>query len=94
MQIVDDAFVKELREYVDAYGIKADVDSLENGTGAMLLHTHELSKELQEDADKTIGKPLHFYSLSLFEEMVDDKYLKGELTCAGYLDISKNIFQN
>ncbi len=92
VQIVDDAFVKELREYVDAYGIKADVDSLENGTGAMLLHTHELSKELQEDADKTIGKPLHFYSLSLFEEMVDDKYLKGELTCAGYLDISKKHF--
>lgn len=93
MQIVDDAFVKELREYVAAYGIKADVDSLENGTGTMLLHAHELSKKLQEDADKTIGKPLHFYSLSLFEEKVDDKYLKGEpLTCAGYLDISKKHF--
>lgn len=39
VQIVDDAFVKELREYADAYGIKADVESLENGTGAMLLHT-------------------------------------------------------
>lgn len=92
VQIVDDAFVKELREYVEEYGIKADVDSLEDGTGTMLLHTHELSKKLQEEADGTIGKPLRFYSLSLFTEKVDDKYLKGKLSCAGYLDISKKHF--
>lgn len=92
LQIVDDAFVEELRKYVEEYGINADVDSLENGTGTMLLHTHELSKELQEDGDETIGMPLHFYSLSLFENKVDDKYLKGELSCAGYLDISKKHF--
>lgn len=93
IQIVDEEYIQKLKEYVKKYDIAADIESLENGTGTVLLHTHELSQKLQEAADKTIGNPIHFYSLAAFGEKAgDDSYLKGELSCAGYLDTSKKHF--
>lgn len=95
IQVVDDSYIDELETYVKKNGLKADMDSFRNGTGTLILHEHQLSLKLQEMADENIGEMVSFYGLEAFGEKLEDakeKYLKGELSCSGYLDASKKYF--
>ncbi len=92
LQIVDRAFMERLEGYVQEYSLPVDVESLKDGTGAVLLHHHELSQALEEKAAGSLGLPIHFYSLGANGREDVGKYLKGSLSCAGYLDMADESF--
>ncbi len=92
LQIVDRSFIEQLERYVQEYNLPVDVKSLKDGTGTILLHHHELSQVLEEKAAKSRGLPIHFYSLEANQQKDVEKYLKGQLNCAGYLDMTDEYF--
>ena len=94
LQIVDNTFIEHLENYVRKYNLPVDIESLKEGTGTILLHHHELSQALEEKAAKNIGLPIHFYSLEANNQKDVIKHLKGELKCAGYLDMTNEHFPN
>ncbi len=94
LQIVDRAFIGQLEGYVREYNLPVDMESLKDGTGAVLIHHHELSQALEEKAAKGRGLPIHFYSLEANGQENVGKYLKGTLSCAGYLDRTDEYFPN
>lgn len=100
LQIVDDVYVERLAQYVNAEKLTADIDTLRQGEGCILLHHHEMSQILQQKADDEIGNPIHFYSLEasanskfdyLDQQNIQD-YGKGSLNCCGYLDFTDENF--
>lgn len=100
LQIVDDVYVELLAQYVKAEKLTADIDTLRQGEGCILLHHHEMSQILQQKADDEIGNPIHFYSLEasanskfdyLDQQNIQD-YGKGSLNCCGYLDFTDENF--
>ena len=92
LQIADRSFIEQLERYVQEYNLPVDVKSLKDGTGTILLHHHELSQVLEEKAAKSRGLPIHFYSLEANQQKDVEKYLKGQLNCAGYLDMTDEYF--
>ncbi len=92
LQIVDRAFIERLESYVQEYNLPVDIESLKDGTGTVLIHHHELSQALEEKAAESIGLPIHFYSLGANQQKDVEKYLKGGLSCAGYLDMTDEYF--
>ncbi|MCH5344851.1 MAG: ABC transporter permease [Acetatifactor sp.] len=88
VQIVPDEWVKELEKYVERNKMNIDMDTFREEGGFLLLHSHELSQEQQTEVDKVIGEGLKG---TLFQSGGDEG--KGfELTCSGYLDITKKGF--
>ena len=51
VQIVSKNEIKALKTYVEKSKLKVDMDSLENGTGVMIIHDHKLSQK-QENRQK------------------------------------------
>ena len=51
VQIVSENELKALKTYVEKNKLKVDMDSLENGTGVMIIHDHKLSQK-QENRQK------------------------------------------
>ncbi len=94
IQIVDNVFVSELEQYVDQFGVTADIESLKAGNGCILLHYDELSQELEKQAAEALGEPIRFYSLDAYgsDENIFSSYEKGSLACAGYLDMTEKYF--
>lgn len=93
IQVVDESYVEELESYVDEYGLAVDIESLKNGTGCVLLHYHEMSQILDDQAKKVIGLPIHFYSLSAYDKSGNlDMYKKMPIECAGYVDCTAKYF--
>ena len=56
VQIVSENELKALKTYVEKNKLKADMDSLENGTGAMIIHDHKLSQKQEKQAEKAVGE--------------------------------------
>lgn len=71
VQIVDEEYMQELEAYVKENHLKADIESLRNGTGAILLHYHALSPTLSEEADEKTGLPLTFWQFPSREERTE-----------------------
>lgn len=92
LQIVDSDYLKDLSDYVNKNNLSVDMEKVLNGTGCIILHHHELSQILQEKAADTIGLPIQFYSLSAYDKTEIDSYKKGELQCAGYMDMTEKYF--
>lgn len=100
LQIVDDAYVDQLAQYVKDEKYTADIDTLRQGEGCILLHHHEMSQILQQKADDEIRNPIHFYSLAAYADPKFDyldqqniqDYGKGSLKCCGYLDFTDENF--
>ena len=93
IQVVDESYVEELEEYVDKYDLSVDTDSLKNGMGCVLLHYHEMSQVLDDQAKDVIGMPIHFYSLQAYDNSGNlDMYKKAPLECAGYIDCTAKYF--
>lgn len=56
VQIVSENELKELKTYVEKNKLKVDMDSLENGTGVMIIHDHKLSQKQEKQAEKAVGE--------------------------------------
>lgn len=56
VQIVSENELKALKTYVEKNKLKADMDSLENGTGVMIIHDHKLSQKQEKQAEKAVGE--------------------------------------
>ena len=56
VQIVSENELKALKTYVEKNNLKVDMDSLENGTGVMIIHDHKLSQKQEKQAEKAVGE--------------------------------------
>lgn len=56
VQIVSENELKALKTYVEKNKLKVDMDSLENGTGVMIIHDHKLSQKQGRQAEKAVGE--------------------------------------
>lgn len=70
LQILGREEIKELREYAENHHLPVDMDSLENGTGVMLLHDHMLSPEQEKAAEESVGEPVYFTAMWSKEQLV------------------------
>lgn len=94
LQIVDQKYIEELEQYVQKYKISADIESLKKGEGVILLHHHELSPVLEQEAEKAQGSNISFYTLESYGEKSNEKVKLGEMKCAGYMDMKNKHFPN
>ncbi len=107
VQIVDEEYIGKLEEYADRNRLCVDIDSLRDGRGAVLLHHHELSQILSEEAEETTGLPVTFWQLpskeertASWEQMTEPEFESwreencrmAELELAGYLDTQAKGF--
>lgn len=63
VQILSDGEIAALRQYVEDNQLPVDMDSLENGTGVMILHDHQLSPKQERLAKDSVGEPLYFTTM-------------------------------
>lgn len=63
VQILKDSEIEQLKKYVDNEHLKVDMQSLENGTGVLIIHDHMLSKIQEEQAKESVGEPIYFKKL-------------------------------
>ena len=69
IQIISEKEISELKKYVEQSGLLADMDSVENGTGVLILHDHILSREQEKWAEESVGEPVYFTSLLSKEDL-------------------------
>ena len=101
IQILSDQEIRELKSYVEKNSLPVDLDSLENGTGVLILHDHRLSREQEKMAEESVGEPVYFTALCSREEALErnrtileeggyEEEYKGEnseiFRLSGYLD--------
>lgn len=85
IQILSDEKIRELKDYVEAEDLPVDMDSLENGTGVLILHDHVLSREQEKMAEDSVGEPVYFTSLVSREEALErNRMIREE---GGYEDV-------
>ncbi len=70
VQILKEDEIRALKEYVSAKGLPADMASLEEGTGVMILHDHALSPRQEELAAESVGEPVVFETMLSKEERI------------------------
>lgn len=85
IQILSDEEISELRDYVKRQGFTADLDSVENGTGVLILHDHVLSREQEKMAEESVGEPVYFTSLVSREDALERNRMIREN--GGYDDV-------
>ena len=85
IQILSDEEISELRDYVETQGLPADLDSVENGTGVLILHDHVLSREQEKMAEESVGEPVYFTSLVSREDALERNRMIREN--GGYDDV-------
>ena len=88
VQVVNDEWVDDLEQYVRREGLSIDMEGFRQGGSFILLHSHELSRQQSEAAEKAIDKPLTCY---LFNDYTN-KPEPLELVCSGYLDLTQSAF--
>lgn len=92
LQIVNQNYISKLEMYAQKNKLPVDIESLKNGTSVVLLQRGEFSTKLNEETNKLIGSPIHFYSLEAFKQPDISLYEKGILTSAGALDVTDEFF--
>lgn len=89
IQVIDDQYIQILQEYAARNQLNVDIASLKNGTGILVLHKHELSEMLEDDADQAVGESAHVYPM----ETMDMSEAEGkEFVCSGYIDTTRKDF--
>lgn len=84
IQILSDAEIDLLKEYVEDNSLPADMETLENGTGVLILHDHMLSPEREKMAEESVGEPVYFTSLLSREDFAErNRMIRDE---GGYAD--------
>lgn len=84
VQIVDDDYIEELRAYAEKNQLNVDIESLKNGSGAVVLHYHLFSPSLQEEADALVGSCMTLWQLRTVQEEEKINALTEEDPEAGY----------
>ncbi len=70
VQILKEDEIKSLKKYVETNSLPVDMDSLENGTGVLLLHDHALSAAQEKLAGESIGEPVYFKTMISREDRI------------------------
>lgn len=70
IQILSRDEIRDLKKYVEEKNLSVDMDSLEQGTGVMIIHDHELTPEQEKLAEESVGEPVYFTSLLSKEERI------------------------
>lgn len=86
LQIIDEEYVDKLAAYAKKVKAPVDIEALRNGTGAVLIQNGEFSEKLNEKVSQTLGKPIHFYSLSANRQDNTGEFERGKLVSAGAVD--------
>ena len=96
VQIVSENELKALKTYVEKNKLKVDMDSLENGTGVMIIHDHKLSQKQEKQAEKAVGETvclsplknkeacIRWNSMTNKERDKEDEKIKAETPSAEY----------
>lgn len=63
VQILKESEIGQLKKYVENKHLKVDMQSLENGTGVLIIHDHMLSKIQEDQAKVSVGEPIYFKKL-------------------------------
>ena len=70
VQILKEEEIRSLKNYVDEKDLAIDMDSLENGTGVLLLHDHVLSPAQEKLAQESVGEPIYFETMLPREDRI------------------------
>ncbi|HJD43372.1 MAG TPA: ABC transporter permease [Candidatus Mediterraneibacter quadrami] len=70
VQILNEEEIGSLKKYVDEKKLAIDMDSLENGTGVLILHDHALSPAQEKQAQESVGEPVYFKTMLSREERI------------------------
>ena len=96
VQIVSENEIKALETYVEENKLKVDMDSLENGTGVMIIHDHKLSQKQEKQAEKAVGETvclsplknkeacIRWNSMTAKERDQEDERIKAETPSTKY----------
>lgn len=96
VQIVSENEIKALETYVEENKLKVDMDSLENGTGVMIIHDHKLSQKQGRQAEKAVGETvclsplknketcIRWNSMTAKERDKEDEIIKAETPSTEY----------
>lgn len=97
VQIVSENEIKALETYVEKNKLKVDMDSLENGTGVMIIHDHKLSQKQEKQAEKAVGETvclsllknkeacIRWNSMTDKERDKEDEKIKAETPSTQYM---------
>ena len=97
VQIVSENELKALKTYVEKNKLKVDMDSLENGTGVMIIHDHKLSQKQEKQAEKAVGETvclsplknkeacIRWNSMTDKERDKEDEKIKAETPSTQYM---------
>ena len=96
VQIISENELKALKTYVEKNKLKVDMDSLENGTGVMIIHDHKLSQKQEKQAEKAVGETvclsplknkeacIRWNSMTAKERDKEDEKIKAETPSTEY----------
>lgn len=70
VQILNEDEIGSLKKYVDEKNLAVDMDSLENGTGVLILHDHALSPAQEKQAQESVGEPIYFKTMLSREDRI------------------------
>ncbi len=70
VQILKEEEIRSLKKFVDKNDLAVDMDSLENGTGVLLLHEHVLSPAQEKLAQESVGEPVYFKTMLSREDRI------------------------
>lgn len=79
VQIVDDAYLEELAQYLQQHSLPVDLDAVIRGESMLILHDHLLSPAQQQQSQQQIGMPISIYRLN--------SQPCGQMQLGGYLDL-------
>lgn len=97
VQILKPEEIKNLKKYIRENQLKIDIESLENGTGVLIIHDHMLTPEQQKLAENAVGEPVYFKTMLSREDAVRRKDLSGsdqeeEQKKGGFYQKSSGVF--
>lgn len=70
VQILKEDEIESLKKYVETNSLPVDMDSLENGTGVLILHDHALSAAQEKLVKESIGEPVYFKTMISREDRI------------------------
>ncbi len=84
VQSVGEGYLEELSDFAEQKGLPLDMESVLDGTGAIMLHRNIFSKQEEEEGKDYVGVPFWVYTMN--EEQV------GDMSFSGYLNFDEEGF--
>lgn len=70
IQILKKEEIAALKKYAKSHNLSLDMDSLENGTGVLIIHDHKLSPQQEKAAAESVGEPVYFTAMRSRDEEI------------------------